>query len=73
MYDDPQSLQPLLDMYDRDIADGLMDAPWPPVYPKQPNEPPRGSPHPGEETQVVTQASANTSTMDTASGGCTCS
>ena len=25
-------------------ADGLLDAPWPPVYPKQPNEPPRVAP-----------------------------
>jgi DNA ligase D len=44
MYDAPQSLAPLLDMYERDLADGLMDAPWPPVYPKQPNEPPRVAP-----------------------------
>ena len=27
-----------------DLANGLMDAPWPPVYPKQPNEPPRVAP-----------------------------
>ncbi len=44
MYDDPQSLQPLLDMSERDMADGMMDAPWPPVYPVQPNEPPRVTP-----------------------------
>jgi hypothetical protein len=31
-------------MYDRDIASGLEDAPWPPVYPKMPGEPPRVSP-----------------------------
>ncbi len=42
--DDPQSLQPLLDMSDNDMANGLMDAPWPPVYPKMPNEPPRVAP-----------------------------
>ena len=42
--DAPSSLQPLLDWYERDLADGLMDAPWPPVYPKQPNEPPRVAP-----------------------------
>ena len=42
--DDPQSLQPLLDMSDIDMANGLMDAPWPPVYPKMPNEPPRVAP-----------------------------
>jgi hypothetical protein len=26
------------------MANGLMDAPWPPVYPKMPNEPPRVAP-----------------------------
>ncbi|HUR77321.1 MAG TPA: non-homologous end-joining DNA ligase [Acidimicrobiales bacterium] len=44
MYDDPQSLQPLLEMNDNDTANGMLDAPWPPVYPKQPNEPPRVAP-----------------------------
>jgi DNA ligase D len=42
--DEPQSLEPLLAMSERDMANGLMDAPWPPVYPKQPNEPPRVAP-----------------------------
>ncbi|MDQ3786908.1 MAG: non-homologous end-joining DNA ligase [Actinomycetota bacterium] len=40
----PQSLEPLLAMSERDMAAGLMDAPWPPVYPKMPNEPPRVAP-----------------------------
>jgi DNA ligase D len=40
----PQSLEPLLELHERDRAAGLMDAPWPPVYPKQPDEPPRVSP-----------------------------
>jgi DNA primase len=40
----PQSLEPLLEMNERDRASGLMDAPWPPVYPKQPDEPPRVAP-----------------------------
>jgi DNA ligase D len=40
----PQSLEPLLEMYERDRANGLHDAPWPPVYPKQPDEPPRVAP-----------------------------
>ncbi len=44
MYDAPQSLAPLLELHDRDMAAGMMDAPWPPVYPKQPNEPPRVAP-----------------------------
>jgi DNA ligase D-like protein (predicted polymerase) len=41
---EPQSLEPLLEMNARDRASGLMDAPWPPVYPKQPDEPPRVAP-----------------------------
>jgi DNA ligase D len=41
---DPQSLEPLLELHERDRAAGLMDAPWPPVYPKQPDEPPRVAP-----------------------------
>jgi len=44
MEDDLQSLEPLLARHERDLASGLMDAPWPPVYPKQPNEPPRVAP-----------------------------
>jgi DNA ligase D len=44
MGDDPQDLTPLLEMSARDMADGMMDAPWPPVYPKMPNEPPRVAP-----------------------------
>jgi DNA ligase D len=42
--DDPQSLEPLLEMHERDRADGLLDAPWPPQYPKMPDEPPRVAP-----------------------------
>ncbi|HEX2295719.1 MAG TPA: non-homologous end-joining DNA ligase [Actinomycetota bacterium] len=43
MNERPQSLEPFLEMHERDRANGLMDAPWPPVYPKQPDEPPRVS------------------------------
>jgi DNA ligase D len=39
-----QSLEPLLELHRRDMAAGLMDAPWPPVYPKMPGEPPRVQP-----------------------------
>jgi DNA ligase D len=42
--DELQSLEPLLELHERDRASGLMDAPWPPVYPKQPDEPPRVAP-----------------------------
>ena len=39
-----ESLEPLLAMHERDTAAGLLDAPWPPVYPKMPGEPPRVAP-----------------------------
>lgn len=39
----PQDITPLLKWYDRDIDNGMMDAPWPPQYPKMANEPPRVS------------------------------
>jgi DNA ligase D len=44
MNEHPQSLEPLLELHERDRAAGLKDAPWPPVYPKQPDEPPRVAP-----------------------------
>jgi DNA ligase D-like protein (predicted polymerase) len=40
----PQSLEPLLALHERDRAAGMSDAPWPPVYPKMPGEPPRVAP-----------------------------
>jgi hypothetical protein len=40
----PQSLEPLLELHERDMANGLVDAPWPPVYPKMPGEPLRVAP-----------------------------
>ena len=39
-----QSLEPLLALHERDKEAGLQDAPWPPVYPKMPGEPPRVAP-----------------------------
>ena len=42
--DDPQSIAPLLERFEADIAAGRGDAPWPPVYPKMPHEPPRVAP-----------------------------
>jgi DNA ligase D len=44
MNEQPQSLEPLLELHERGREAGLMDAPWPPVYPKQPDEPPRVAP-----------------------------
>jgi hypothetical protein len=40
----PQSIEPLLELAERDRAAGLHDAPWPPQYPKQPDEPSRVAP-----------------------------
>src|ERR1035437_2222456 len=40
----PQSLEPLLALHERDMAAGVVDAPWPPQYPKMPGEPPRVAP-----------------------------
>ncbi len=40
----PQSLAPQHELAERDRAAGLQDAPWPPQYPKQPDEPSRVAP-----------------------------
>jgi hypothetical protein len=50
MNESPQSLEPLLELVRRDTAAGLMDAPWPPVYPKMPGEPPRVAPSRAKKT-----------------------
>ncbi len=42
--DAPQSLEPFLALAAADRERGLHDAPWPPEYPKQPDEPPRVAP-----------------------------
>lgn len=47
---DPQSLEPILVLHERDMANGLLDAPWPPVYPKMPGEPPRVAPSRAKKT-----------------------
>jgi DNA ligase D-like protein (predicted polymerase) len=41
---EPQEIAPLVEQFTDDIADGIPDAPWPPVYPKMPNEAPRVQP-----------------------------
>jgi DNA primase len=38
------SLQPLLDLYERDAGEGAADMPYPPSYPKMPGEPKRVQP-----------------------------
>jgi DNA ligase D len=40
----PQDISPLVKMWQTDLETGIGDAPWPPVYPKMPLEPPRVAP-----------------------------
>ena len=44
MDDAPCSIAPLVERFAADLADGVPDAPWPPQYPKMPNEAPRVQP-----------------------------
>jgi DNA ligase D-like protein (predicted polymerase) len=44
MDDAPQSIAPLVERFEHDLAAGVPDAPWPPVYPKMPDEAPRVAP-----------------------------
>jgi hypothetical protein len=39
-----RGIEPLLEMVQRDDANGLGDMPYPPSYPKMPGEPPRVQP-----------------------------
>lgn len=48
MYEDPQDIDALVEEF-RDGLETLGDAPWPPVYPKQPFEPPRVAPSRAKE------------------------
>jgi DNA ligase D len=59
MFDAPQSLEPLLALHERDRANGLHDAPWPPVYPKMPDEPPRVAPSRARAPREEPEASGN--------------
>jgi DNA ligase D len=45
-----ESLEPLLEWSRRDLSSGLVDAPWPPVYPKMPGEAPRVAPSRAKKT-----------------------
>jgi len=44
MDDTAVSIARLVEQFASDLADGIPDAPWPPVYPKMPNEAPRVQP-----------------------------
>jgi len=49
MYTNPQDISELVGEY-RDGLETIGDAPWPPVYPKQPYEPPRVAPSRAKKT-----------------------
>src|SRR5258707_10285400 len=51
MNDNPQSLEPLLEMSGTDRARGPLHPPGPPGFPKQPAQPPRVGPGPGKKTR----------------------
>ncbi|MEE2523013.1 non-homologous end-joining DNA ligase [Pseudarthrobacter sp. J75] len=44
MHEEPGSIGTLLEWWDRDLASGLGELPFPPDYPKMPGEPPRVQP-----------------------------
>jgi DNA primase len=46
----PQTLEPFLELHERDRANGLLDAPWPPEYPKRADEPTRVAPSRAKRT-----------------------
>ncbi|MDJ0768100.1 MAG: non-homologous end-joining DNA ligase [Ilumatobacter sp.] len=51
MNDEPQDIAPLVEQFAEDLAAGIPDAPWPPVYPKMPNEAPRVQPSRAKKTE----------------------
>ena len=62
----PQSIAPLVERYERDLAAGVPDAPWPPVYPKMPDEARRVNPsrarHDDEDGAAVSPPEENPTT-----------
>jgi DNA ligase D len=56
MDDAPCSIAPLVERFAADLADGIPDAPWPPVYPKMPNEAPRVQPSRARDPKLWRQA-----------------
>lgn len=60
--DVPQRIDELVERWQADIEAGVGDAPWPPVYPKMPHEPPRVAPSraksPGDGGNETGQTSA---------------
>jgi hypothetical protein len=44
MHESPGRIDTLLGWWERDVADGLGELPFPPDFPKMPGEPPRVQP-----------------------------
>ncbi len=59
MAESPQSLEPLLELHQRDMQAGLMDAPWPPVYPKMPKRAAAGRAEQSSKSLSVVQRGSN--------------
>ena len=57
MDDAPCSITPLVERFAADLADGIPDSPWPPVYPKMPNEAPRVQPSRARKPGLADRAS----------------
>lgn len=51
-FEQPGSLDTLLQWWERDLADGLGELPFPPEYPKMPGEPPRVQPSRAKKPSV---------------------
>lgn len=52
---EPQDISMLIERFADDLANGVPDAPWPPVYPKMPNEAPRVQPSRARKPDPATQ------------------
>ena len=69
MNDAVGSLEPLLELADRDEADGLPDAPWPPNYEKQAGEAPRVQPSKRRSSGAATAGAGGAGTADGTADG----
>jgi DNA ligase D-like protein (predicted polymerase) len=61
MEEDPGSIEPLLELADRHLAEGMPDAPWPPHFGKQEGEAPRVQPSKRRAGAVAPAAPGKTS------------
>jgi DNA ligase D len=62
--DTAHSLEPLLEMYERDLAEGREDMPYPPDYPKMPGEPMRVQPSRARKRNQTEEPSSSSGERD---------